>query len=104
VDQEQNISEVVDQSQSKRKAKGDDEQSSKKQKTNDESESVQDDNNQAVPSNPRFEWYDEIKLALSKATDQTLSLDVLKKKVIIRKKLFDQFVMICFRFSNGIKN
>jgi hypothetical protein len=91
VDQEQNISEVVDQSQSKRKAKEDD-------------ESVQDDNNQAVPSNPRFEWYDEIKLALSKATDQTLSLDVLKKKVIIRKKLFDQFVMICFRFSNGIKN
>ncbi len=72
----------MDQSQSKRKANDDNQQSSKKQKSNDESEIVQDDNNQAVPSNPRFEWYDEIKLALSKATDQTLSLDVLKKKVM----------------------
>ena len=65
----------------KRKSDEDEEQPSKKQKTNDETETVQDDNNQAVPSNPRFEWYDEIKLVLSKATDQTLTLERLKKKV-----------------------
>jgi hypothetical protein len=75
------VPEDVDESQSKRKTDEDSEQSSKKQKTNDDGEPVPDDTNQAVPSNPRFEWYDEIKLALSKATDQTLSLDALKKKV-----------------------
>jgi len=87
--EDQNTSEVpedIDESQTKRKTDEDSEQSSKKQKINDESEIVQDDNNQAVPSNPRFEWYDEIKLALSKATDQTLSLDALKKKIFKRYK------------------
>jgi cell growth-regulating nucleolar protein len=75
------VPEDVDESQSKRKTTEDSEQSSKKQKTTDENDNVQ-----AVPSNPRFEWYDEIKLALSKATDQTLSLDALKKKVFKRYK------------------
>lgn len=70
--------------QSKRKINEDDqEESLKKQKTNDENETVQDDGNQAVPSNPRFEWYDEIKVVLGKAPDQTLAFDALKKKVII---------------------
>ncbi|CAF4096098.1 unnamed protein product [Adineta steineri] len=91
--EDQNTSEVpieneeTNKSQTKRKQNSeDDEQSSKKSKTNDEDEDVQDDNNQAVPTNPRFEWYDEIKRALSKATDQTLSLDVLRKKIFKRYK------------------
>lgn len=71
-------------SQSKRKIKEDNEQSLKKQKTNDENEVVQEDNNQAVPSNPHFEWYEEIKLVLSKAPDQTLTMDALKKKVFVK--------------------
>jgi hypothetical protein len=54
---------------------------SKKQKINDESEPINDESNQTVPSNVRFEWYDEIKLALSKANDRTLSLELLQKKV-----------------------
>ncbi|CAF0787472.1 unnamed protein product [Adineta steineri] len=92
-EEDQNTSEVpieneeTNKSQTKRKQNSeDDEQSSKKSKTNDEDEDAQDDNNQAVPTNPRFEWYDEIKRALSKATDQTLSLDVLRKKIFKRYK------------------
>ena len=81
--EDQNTPEEVDESQSKRKHDEDDEQSSKKQKADDESENVPDDNNQAVPSNPRFEWYDEIKLVLSKANNRTLSLNALKKKVYV---------------------
>ncbi|CAF3552263.1 unnamed protein product [Rotaria socialis] len=88
-DQDQNTSEVpvkkdTDTSKPKRKIDEDNEESLKKQKTNDENEVVQDDSNQAVPLNPRFEWYDEIKLVLSKATDQTLTLNALKKKVFKR--------------------
>lgn len=77
----------------------DDEQSSKKQKTNDETEPAQDDTNQAVPSNPRFEWYDEIKLVLSKATDQTLTMERLKKKV---KQLINQWFDRCFVDSQKV--
>ncbi|CAF1408020.1 unnamed protein product [Rotaria sordida] len=76
----------MDESQSKRKTNEDNEESSKKQKTIHENEIVQEDNNQTVPSNPHFEWYDEIKLALSKANDQTLTLDALKKKILKRYK------------------
>ncbi|CAF1284920.1 unnamed protein product [Rotaria sordida] len=91
-DQDQNISQApvkkedMDESQSKRKTNEDNEESSKKQKTIHENEIVQEDNNQTVPSNPHFEWYDEIKLALSKANDQTLTLDALKKKILKRYK------------------
>ncbi|CAF0726015.1 unnamed protein product [Adineta ricciae] len=73
--------EDANKSQLKRKSNDNDDQSSKKAKVNDE-----DENNQAVPTNPRFEWYDEIKRALSKATDQTLSLEALRKKISKRYK------------------
>jgi len=91
--------EDVDKSDIKRKSKENSEQSSKKQKTNDENGNIQDDSNQAVPSNPRFEWYDEIKRALSKATDQTLDLDTLKKKVISRKTKRNSLIKIIDEFS-----
>ena len=82
----------------KRKSNDNDDQSSKKAKVNDE-----DENNQAVPTNPRFEWYDEIKRALSKATDQTLSLEALRKKVSDVEKVTESSVYLC-RFLSDTRN
>lgn len=82
--QSNETSQTQDQSASKRQIDNDDDdqQSSKKAKT----ENADDDANQAVPSNPHFEWYDEIKRALNKADNQTLDLDVLTKKIFKRYK------------------
>ena len=87
-DRDQNISKIiieedVNPSSIKRKINEDIEHSVKKQKLHNDNECIQDNNEHVVSSNPRFEWYDEIKRVLSKATDQTLSLAALKKKVIL---------------------
>ena len=69
--------------QSKRPLEQVSDKPSKKQKADEESEPVQDETNQEVPPNPHFEWYDEIKRVLGKATNQTLGLESIKKKVIV---------------------
>ena len=91
-----------DPSPPKRKRNDSDNATAKKSKAevddDDETEVADGDNNQAVPSNPRFEWYDEIKLALGKAPDQTLSLDVLKKKVTAHETTIGRSTFFFFRF------
>lgn len=89
---QQMISEITDKNESiskspmKRTINDDNEQSLKKPKINNGNENIPDDSNPIVSSNPRFEWYDEIKRALNKANDQTLSLDALTKKILKRYK------------------
>ena len=53
----------------------------KRSKTDENNDHPHDSNNEVLPLNSRFEWYDEIKRVLSKADDQTLTIEVLKKKV-----------------------
>jgi len=57
----------------------------KKKKTdNDDLDDEQTNGDTSQHVNPRFEWYDEIKLALGKATEQKLSLEKLTKKIVKR--------------------
>lgn len=70
----------------KRSLDSDSEDPKKKLKADENDEKVDDESSETKNPSCRFEWYDELKRAFSKAEDQTMNFETLKKKICKRYK------------------
>lgn len=70
----------------KRSLDSDSEDPKKKLKADENDEKVEDESSETKNPSCRFEWYDELKRAFSKAEDQTMNFETLKKKVLLWKQ------------------